>query len=355
MSEGRVFPGQSRPLATAAGGAALCAVALVIVLRQPPALVGWLAAATFWAGLPLGALCLALAMRLIPGPWREELGAPLDTMALLSPLSLIAFLPVLAGPGSIYGWMDRDAVYMSRWFFSGRSATFLVSAGLLAAFLLRRQCRASAVAVAGMIAFVLADTAIAVDWLMSLDRSFHSSGFGLYALSIQTTSALAAGMLLRLRNRAAPPRSDLHGALLLTLLLLWIYFAFMQYFIVWSGDQPHGVAWYLRRAQGAWLAMAWVAGTLGILSCILLLFPPIRSSRPWLVMLASLALAGRALETAWLAVPSAPATAASTAAVVAGLAFTGLGALFLAALGAAGPYAERWRSGSAALPMDGRR
>ena len=46
------------------------------------------------------------------------------------------------------------------------------------------------------------------------------------------------------------------GKLLLALVMLWSYFAFSQFLIIWSGNLPEEIRWYLPRTHGAWGAIA---------------------------------------------------------------------------------------------------
>jgi hypothetical protein len=34
--------------------------------------------------------------------------------------------------------------------------------------------------------------------------------------------------------------------------MLWAYFSFSQYLIIWSGNLPEEITWYVRRQQGGW-------------------------------------------------------------------------------------------------------
>jgi hypothetical protein len=34
--------------------------------------------------------------------------------------------------------------------------------------------------------------------------------------------------------------------------MLWLYVAFMQYLIIWSGDLPHEIEWYRVRLGDGW-------------------------------------------------------------------------------------------------------
>jgi hypothetical protein len=182
---------------------------------------------------------------------------------------------------------------------------------------------------AGLIAFVLLNTAVSVDWLMSLEPEFRSSGFGLYVLSVQCTIALS---LLLVMPSTAPGgvRDGTLGALLLTALLLWAYFAFMQYLVIWSGNLPQGAEWYKRRGSGGWAAVEYALAVLQLAPAFLLGFPPVRRSRTWLAACAYAVLVGKALEISWLVLPATGSGPLAIAAAV--LAFVGLGVLAVGGL-----------------------
>ena len=58
-------------------------------------------------------------------------------------------------------------------------------------------------------------------------------------------------------DKVAQPR-HFHdwGNLLLTLVMLWTYFAFSQYLLIWSGNLPEETAWYVARKHGGWGVIA---------------------------------------------------------------------------------------------------
>ena len=319
-------------------GAIGIALALFLSYAAPGALGGWLAAFFFWSSLPIGALCLAAMMGLIPGAWRTELQTQARAALLLLPLAALSVIPVLVGLGSLYSWAGAAGegfrgIYLSPLFFIGRTAIFFAAAGGTA-LLLSLRPRSTAIASAGLIVFVLLDTTIAVDWLMSLEPDFHSSGFGLYVLSIQATIALAFLILSRLFAGDTSERKGVLGGLLLTALLLWAYLAFMQYVISWSDNLPSSVSWYQQRGRGVWSIFEYAIAVLGLAPLLLLLFPPVRCSRTCLIALCLAVLAGKVLEAAWLVLPVTAGRSGPTAAATL-LAFAGLGALNLAAFPAA--------------------
>jgi hypothetical protein len=288
------------------------------------ALAGWLAALGLWSGVPLGALLLTMMAALTPGPWRAETDTQARALIALLPLLALAMLPILAGVHVLYAWAEEPGrLYLSTGFFVLRSIVFLgLFIGLAVALMLRPRW-AIPLSAGGIIVFVLVDTTLATDWLISLEPHFHSSGFGLYILAIQVNVALAVIVPMRLRFAGAKP--GLLGALMLTALLLWAYLAFMQYLISWSDNLPEPVAWYRHRGAGVWYAAEIAIGLLRLVPLLLLFQNRVRKSPRWLRAIAGATLLGTAIEMAWLVFP-ATETAAWRGALTELLALTVLAA-----------------------------
>jgi hypothetical protein len=333
-----------RTLRLAAPGALLALVCLVAAALRPElGLRAWLAGAFVWTAVPVGAIGLLMMIRLIPGVWAAELAGPMEALSALLPLAALAFLPILAGAGALYPWAGAPGdgafrqVYLTHWFFALRSVVFFAALIVLALLVAVRRSRSVPVASAGLIVYTLLGMPIAVDWLLSLDPAFHSSGFGLYVMSIEMTAALAAGIAMAVGSGAPIERPGVLGGLLLTALLFWAYLAFMQYVITWSDNLPAGAAWYQRRGVGSWSAVEYLIGVLGLGPFVLLLSPDVRRGRTWLFALAVAVFLGNTLEAAWLVLPGAPAPGwALSLLTLAALA--GLGLLFGAALMALSGY-----------------
>lgn len=290
-----------------AGGAIACVAALLLALVDPrAALTGWLAAASSIAGLPAGALMLVLMMALIAGRWREDLRGPGRLLGALWPLAALAFVPVLIGMAAIYPWFGAAphsafaGVWLNPLFFAARTVAWFALGWFVAA---RADGEVSEGFAAGtLIVLVLGDNFVGSDWLMTLDSQFASSGFGLQVISFDMTSALAAMMLLRLAAGRVRHAGVL-GGLLLTLLLLWAYFQFMPFLIIWSGNLPENVGWYVVRESTAPVIAIVAAALLGGVPLFALLAPQVRESPRWLGLCAVAVLAGKAIEFAWLALP----------------------------------------------------
>jgi hypothetical protein len=315
-------------------GAVACVLALGLVFVDTrAALGGWLVAAVWIGSIPIGALGLLMMMRMIPGPWRDELALPTQRLTLLMPLAALAMVPVLVGVGRLYPWVDLSlhgyrAAYLSVWTFELRTVVFFAAA--IAVVVLLPRSTGQALAAGGIIALTLYDTTMVVDWLMTLDPGFHSSGFALYAMSIQYAIAVGALIVLRLAVGPAGENTSVLGALLITVLLTWTYLAFMQYLIIWSGNLPQGVAWFAKRGSGGWSVVEYVITISALGPLFLLFFPPVRAGRFWLIALSLVVMLGKVFELAWLVLPTMANPGIGMASMV--LAVVGLVALVLVAL-----------------------
>ncbi|MBZ6075702.1 hypothetical protein [Microvirga puerhi] len=294
------------PLWWPIAGFALCVLSLLACLWDPQAaLRAWLGSAFFWSGIPIGALLLLMTMRLIPGGWANELLVFAETATLLMPLAALMFIPVLLGIGSIYDWADQpprnafQSIYLIPWFFAARTLIWFALLGAFTFLLSQRRGNFTILSCIGLLIFVPMSTMIAVDWIMSLDPAFSSSGFGLYILSSQVGTSLVwiSGTALLLKPHLR--RISLLSGLLLLLLLLWTYFAFMQYIITWSGNLPQGVLWYKRQSSEGWSHVEWAISGLHLLPAFILMLP-VRSSKTWLFAMCVAVLAGKILEASWL-------------------------------------------------------
>jgi hypothetical protein len=272
-----------------------------------------LAAAVLWAGLPVGALAIAMMTRLIPGTWRDSLVGPLALTPRVWLIAALAMAPVLFLPGLFYGWVSHPDgggfrhVWLSPVFFSLRGLAWLGFLGFLAWRMADGKPRVIT-AVVGLLILVPVSTVMADDWMMSLDPAFASSGFGLYVLAIQINVALALAVAAASRTKVSERALDVIGAVLLVSLVIWIYLGFMQYFITWSGDLPGGVGWYLRRG-GAWAPLVWAAIALKVGAGLPLIFNHVRRNPRVLGWLALIMGAGAVPELGWLVLP-APGIAA---------------------------------------------
>jgi hypothetical protein len=95
------------------------------------------------------------------------------------------------------------------------------------------------------------------------------------------------------------------GNLLLATVLFWAYIAFVQYFIIWSGNIPEEVTWYLHRLRGGW---EWIALALLVFHFIvpfaLLLSSQVKRNPGTLAMVAGMVLVADLVHLWWLVAPT---------------------------------------------------
>jgi Ni/Fe-hydrogenase subunit HybB-like protein len=116
----------------------------------------------------------------------------------------------------------------------------------------------------GILIFVLTVTFASVDWAMSLNPEWFSTIYGLLFVAAWALSALAfsiamlaiVGLREPLGRVVRPNHFQDLGKLMLAFVMLWAYFSFSQYLIVWSGNLPEEIQWYLPRVSGGWGAIA---------------------------------------------------------------------------------------------------
>ena len=111
---------------------------------------------------------------------------------------------------------------------------------------------------------------------MSLEPEWFSTIFGLLTIAGYGLTGLAFTILvLAAIDRDRPAGSLLtprhfhdFGKLLLAFVMLWAYLSFSQFLIIWSGNLPEEIPWYIARIRGSWGAVAIAAGRRSLLPAV---------------------------------------------------------------------------------------
>jgi hypothetical protein len=112
----------------------------------------------------------------------------------------------------------------------------------------------------GIVVYSVTMTAGAIYWVMSLDPTWFSTVYGLLFLVGQGYGVLAFSIIVAISlSKAEPFRTILRqteqhdlGKLTFAFVMLNIYLAFGQFLIIWSGNLPNEINWYLDRIRGGW-------------------------------------------------------------------------------------------------------
>ncbi len=164
-----------------------------------------------------------------------------------------------------------------------------------------------------MLLYVVVMTDFVIVFVKSLDVTWYSSIYGLQFLVAQGYAVLALGMLtLLLLSRYEPMRTmfritEQHdmGKLAFAFVMLNIYFTFAEFLIIWSGNLPDEIPWYLHRIRGGW----WTIVTLDalchwVIPFCLLLSREFKRSRQRMFWLCIFMIFARFLDMFWLIEPN---------------------------------------------------
>lgn len=357
---------QRTALIASAAGLMLFALGALLDRDLGPVLRSYLVAWTFCLGIALGCLAVVMLQYLTGGAWGLVLRRTLESGSRTLPLLAVLFVPVLLGLPRVYEWVtsrdpalaQKQAYYLNVPFFLARAAGYfaiwLAVMAVLNRWSRRQDERAAGEDMArrfrllsapGLVLYGLTVSFAAIDWVMSLEPRWASSIYGVLFGAGQLLSAfaftVAVVILLADRPPLAGVLSSNHlrdlGGLLLAFVMVWAYLAFSQFLLIWSGNLPEEVPWYLRRLRGGW---QWVGAALVLfhfaLPFLLLLSADLKRSRRPLLAVAGLVLVMRFVDLFWLIVPSRDDPAGGELArhwadaLLSAAALVGLGGLWLA-------------------------
>ncbi len=248
----------------------------------------YLYAFLFWLGISLGLLTLLLLHFAVGSRWGIAIRRIAEAGAGSIWAMAILFIPLLFGLPYLFPWarpaevaasteLQAKAFYLNVPFFIVRAVIYFLVWILIGLVINRLAVRMVTSGVdeqtihnrlqgfssLGLILYGLTATFAAVDWIMSLQPLWSSTAFGLLIIIAQVLTAMSfAIMMLNLFPslgmgvpwkyfRTPIPYRDL-GALLMTLILGWAYLAYFQLLIMWAGNLPREVIWYLTRSNNGW-------------------------------------------------------------------------------------------------------
>jgi len=290
----------------------------------------------FWFGVALGSLAILMVSHLTGGAWGAVVRRLLESASRTLPVLALLFLPILFGLGQLYEWARPDAVardgllqhkhlYLNVPFFVVRAILYftvwITVAGFLSRWSLEQDRsndpapgrRLELLSRGGLVLYGLTVTFAAVDWVMSLEPRWFSSIFGFLFMGAQGLAAFAfvipvAAFLAQTSPLAQViERKQFHdlGNLMLAFVMIWAYLAFSQLLIIWSGNLPEEISWYLHRSHGGWF---WIGIGLIVfhfaLPFVVLLLRAVKQNPGLLALVALLVIAARFFDLLWLIGPS---------------------------------------------------
>ena len=262
---------------------------------------GWLLGLMTTFGFSVGGLALLMVQYCSGGKWGLLLRRPLEAMSKTLPLVGFFWIVLALGSSKLYMWVNYglverakslgqitdaqlEAINHALQFKHGMLNTRMFIAVSLICFgiwflymwrltgLARKRDadtlentpywikKFENISGPGIVVYSLTMTAAAIYWVMSLDPTWFSSVYGLLFLVGQGYSVLALSIITAISLSKAEPfktilrQTEQHdmGKLAFAFVMLNIYLAFGQFLIIWSGNLPEEINWYLDRIRGNW-------------------------------------------------------------------------------------------------------
>ncbi len=257
----------------------------------------WVLGLMLTFGFSVGGLALLMVQYCTGGKWGLLLRRPLEAMSRTLPLVFVYWLVVALTMKRLYLWaqvsdvaaalksglineIQAHAIEFKRpmlnpvafvwvsllcfaiwWFYTWRLNTLGAkrdadSAGNTPMWIKKMEN----ISGPGIVVYAVTMSAAVIYWVMSMDPTWYSSVYGLLFLVGQAYSVLALAIIVSLGLSKAEPfktllrQTEQHdlGKLTFAFVMLNIYLAFGQFLIIWSGNLPEEIPWYLDRIRGHW-------------------------------------------------------------------------------------------------------
>jgi hypothetical protein len=310
-------------------------------------------------GFAGGGLVLLMLQYVTGGKWGLLLRRPLEAMTRTLPLVALMFIPMVVFMKSLYQWAryttDASALAASRQHLITYEQALCINAkrtmlapvswtiqaivifGILLVFMYllnkwslqrdadiergsqpsfdRWRTKFENLSGIGILIYVILLTAASIGWIKSMDVTWYSSIYGLQFLVGQGFQVLALGILsVILLSKFEPMKTLLRtteqhelGKFAFAFVMLNIYLTFAEFLIIWSGNVPDEIPWYLNRIHGGW----WWICTADfvchwVIPFTLLLSRDLKRSKSKMVKLACWMIFARCLDMFWLIEPNYP-------------------------------------------------
>lgn len=305
------------------------------ILDGEQLLRSYLYAYLFWTGMALGCMGILLLHHVVGGKWGMVIRRFCEAGARTIPYMIVLLLPILLSIPALYSWarpeaahdanIQAKAAYLNIPFFLIRTV-FYFAIWSLYSYLLNKWSaeqdrtgdeslmgKMRGLSAPGLVVFTFVTTFAFIDWIMSLEPNWFSTIYGAMFLIGQVLEAFAFIIaLVIILSRWAPLRDyitpqhyhDL-GNMMFAFMVLWAYLSFSQFLIIWAGNLPEEIPWYLRRLRGGW---GWVALALVVFHFatpfVLLLMRGVKRHSDRLFKVCLLMLIIRIVDVYWVVEPS---------------------------------------------------
>ena len=341
---------RTRALAIGLGFSVLAALLALADRSLDHLLRGWLLGMMLTFGFCVGGLALLMLQYCSGGKWGLLLRRPLEAMSRTLPLVFVYWLVIALSLKKLYMWAavtDVTAALKSGSINEAQAhaiefkrpmlnpAAFIVTGVVCFAIWgfytwrlntlgLKRDAdppsatpewikKFENISGPGIVVYSLSMTAAVIYWVMSLDPTWYSSVYGLLFLVGQAYGVLALSIIVAVSLAKGEPfktilrQTEQHdlGKFTFAFVMLNIYLAFSQFLIIWSGNLPEEIPWYLDRFLGGWGVIVTLDFIFHwLIPFTLLLSRDLKRNRKRLVRVCQWMVFARAFDLFWLIEPN---------------------------------------------------
>jgi hypothetical protein len=316
--------------------------------------MAYLAGFVFWAAVPIGALCLTMLANITGASWGLVLRRIFHAYLRTWPVIALLFIPIAislfvgGGKYSPYWWTTPDLTtlapgnqhaleeiklrhddFLNPGFFLIRSIVYFTVFYLYMSWVTRTARRAEElgdeaakiriryISGPGIPFWAFVMTFMATDWVMSVESSWNSTMFpvvfGLNAWIVAIASAAFLFYSIAGHNKELMDgfikdkfRIDI-GSITYGFTMIWSYASFCQFMLIWAGNLPEEITYYLRRKSEGWQILTWSLVVIHwFVPFVLFLFRGIKTDPRKMRIMTTLLLCICAVDVVWWVVPALP-------------------------------------------------
>lgn len=263
----------------------------------------------FWSALAQGCVAIVAAAEIARGKWIQPVKRELLAFYPMIFVIAVLFLMFSTKLNSVYPWTKEQNNWLNTPFFVARNA-FMFFATFYFAHLFSKESiadgtRKGIYAVLYLFTFIVSQSLIAFDLVMSIEYPWYSTLFGAYTFIESIYAGIAIGAILTInilrKNPASQPLKKVlvdMATMTFGFSLLWAGLFYSQFLVIWYGNLPEEVSFLLIRAERTFSKLMGysVVFLLFVLPFVILLSREIKKNSAIVLIAVTIVLAGIFVE-----------------------------------------------------------
>jgi hypothetical protein len=214
----------------------------------------------FWSTLAQGCVALVAAAEIARGAWIQPIKKELLAFYPMILVLAVLFLMLSVKLDHIYPWIKSQGLWLNRTFFVARNGFMFFITFYLAHLFSKESINEGkskgTYAVMYLFSFIVSQSLIAFDLIMSIEYPWYSTLFGAYTFIEAIYAGIAIGGVITFNLLRGNPASSAYRRVLVDIAtmtfgfsLLWAGLFYSQFLVIWYGNLSEEISFLLRRAE----------------------------------------------------------------------------------------------------------